>query len=396
MGPALSAFPIPMRKIRNTLLWIALAFCVVVPRGFAQTVQDSSVAKARTQHLRHGINLSQWFAQVYDPKEYTKEHFESWTTVQDIALIKAMGFDHVRLSVNPDPMWRRNHADELPAEYLRYLDAAMKMILDAGLAVVLDIHPDEEFKKSLASDDAVEQFADYWRALAKHYASTNPENVFFETLNEPEMRDRYRWSGIQAHLAVAIREGAPQHTILVGGARWADDDDLLFIEPLRDRNIIYNFHFYEPHLFTHQGATWGESYWHYIKGLPYPSTPENVKAAEEAVPDALHRLQIARYGAEHWDASRIDTDFAQVAAWAKQWNVPVVCNEFGVYRKAAKVDDRAAWLHDVRTLLEKYGIGWAMWDYSGGFGVVVKEDGKTTADEVTLKALGMKMPAAQP
>jgi endoglucanase len=58
--------------------------------------------------------------------------------------------------------------------------------------------------------------------------------------------------------STAIREGAPQHTIIVESARWADDDDLLFLEPLRDGNVIYNFHFYEPHLFTHQGATWAK------------------------------------------------------------------------------------------------------------------------------------------
>ena len=31
-------------------------------------------------------------------------------------------------------------------EYFGYLDAAMKMILDAGLAVELDMHPDSDFK----------------------------------------------------------------------------------------------------------------------------------------------------------------------------------------------------------------------------------------------------------
>lgn len=50
------------------------------------------------------------------------------------------------------------------------------------------------------------------------------------------------------HLAVAIREGAPVLTIIVEGAGLADDDDLVFMEPLRDPNVIYNFHFYEPHL----------------------------------------------------------------------------------------------------------------------------------------------------
>ena len=87
-------------------------------------------------------------------------------------------------------------------------------------------------------------------------------------------------------------------------------------------------------------------------------------------------------------------EIGQVAAWAKRWKVPVTCNEFGVYRKAANPQDRAAWISDVRTTLEKYSIGWTMWDYSGGFGVVRKQDGQPVPDEVTVKALGRIMPPA--
>src|SRR5215467_4091656 len=166
--------------------------------GMAQTSLDSGLAKRRAAHLRYGINLSEWFAQVYDQKGYTKEHFETWTTAQDIGLIKAMNFDHVRLSVNPQPMFRRKQADQIPDDYLGYLDAAVRMILDQGLAVIIDIHPDSDFKEKLASDNEfVEQFADYWRALAQHYSHLDPSLVFFEVLNEPEGRDNYRWYGIQ-------------------------------------------------------------------------------------------------------------------------------------------------------------------------------------------------------
>ena len=201
--------------------------------------------------------------------------FEAWTTAEDIALIKAMGFDHVRLSVEPQPMMINHRPDEIPAEYLGYLDAAVKMILDQQMAVVIDIHPNNDFKTRLAKDDSfVQEFADFWRALARHYSTWDAERVFFEVLNEPEMSDRYRWYGVQAKLAAAIREGAPQHTIIAAGARWSDDDDLVFLQPLRDANVIYNFHFYEPHIFTHQGATWGAYFWHWVKELHYPSSPE--------------------------------------------------------------------------------------------------------------------------
>jgi hypothetical protein len=47
-------------------------------------------------------------------------------------------------------------------------------------------------------------------------------------------------------------------------------------------------------------------------------------------------------------------------------------------------------LRDARTALERNGIGWTVWDYSGSFGVVTKKDGKTVADDGALRALGMK------
>jgi endoglucanase len=359
-----------------------------------QTV--SSVAASRLARLRRGINASGWFAQVYDTRGYTKEHFQSWTTAQDIALIKAMGFDHVRLSVDPQPMMANHRPDEIPAEYLGYLDAAVKMILDQGLAVVIDLHPAGDFKARLAKDDSfVQEFADFWRALARHYSTWDGERLFLEILNEPEMVDRYRWYGVQAKLAAAIREGAPRHTMIAAGARWSDDDDLFFVEPLRDPNVIYNFHFYEPHIFTHQGATWGSYFWHWVKGLHYPSSPEAAAKTAAGVPDAADRLAVIRYGQDHWDAGRIDAEIAQIAEWAGARGVPVVCNEFGVFRDYADARDREAWIRDVRTALERHGMGWAMWDYSGNFGVVTKKDGRSVADESTVRALGLSMPAGK-
>jgi endoglucanase len=373
----------------------ALVLCLV---GWPVTLPaqgDVAVAQRRTTHLRHGINLSEWFAQVWDSRGYTKEHFESWTTAADILLIKQIGFDHVRLSVNPAPMFRHNQADQIPPEYLAHLDAAVQMILAQNLAVILDVHPEEAFKEKLEKDSGfADEFADFWRALSAHYATTNPELVFFEILNEPELRDGFRWYGIQAKLATAIREGAPAHTIIAEGARWADDDDLVGMTPLRDPDVIYNFHFYEPHVFTHQGATWGANYWHSTKDLPYPSSPESSERVAAGVPDARDRLAVVRYGLDHWNFARMDAEFAQVRAWAKRWNVAVTCNEFGVYRKA-QPEARAAWIKDVRTALEKNGIGWTMWDYSGGFGVVTKTNGQpASADEATVKALGLSMPPA--
>jgi hypothetical protein len=371
-------------QVAFLLLSGLFAGCAVAQTSATANAKPS-LAFARAEKLKRGINASEWFAQVYDKRGYTPEHFQSWTTAEDIALIKSMGFDHVRLSVNPQPMFNAREPNKIPPEYLVSLDAAVKMILDHGLAVVIDLHPESDFKAQLAKDDdSVEQFADFWRALAAHYSTWDADRVFLE------FTDRYRWLGVQAKLAAAIREGAPQHTIIAAGARWSDDDELVFQEPLHDSNIIYNFHFYEPHIFTHQGATWGAYYWHWLRGLKYPSSPESAERAAALVPDEVDRLQVIRYGRDHWDAARIESEIKQAAEWARRREVPLVCNEFGVYREYSDPQDRAAWLHDVRTAFERNGIGWTMWDYSGSFGVVTKKDGKAVADDGVLKALGMK------
>jgi endoglucanase len=377
------------------------AFLFLAAIALAQSAPPSSVPPARLAHIRHGINLSAWFAQVHDPLGYTKEHLQNWTTAADIALIKSAGFDHVRLSVNPQPLMdaARHHDDKAhddKPEDLSDLDAAVKMILDAGLAVEIDMHPQSDFKARLAKeDDFVARFADFWNMIAQRYAPLDPDRVFFEILNEPEMQDAYRWYGVQAKLAAAIRRGAPANTIIAAGARWDDDDDMVFLEPLADTNVVYVFHFYEPHIFTHQGATWGAYYWHWLKGLHYPSSPENAAQVAGLVPEARERLQVIRYGQDHWDAARIEAEINQAADWAAKHGVPLICNEFGVFRDYSEPQDRNAWIRDVRVALERHNIGWAMWDYSDNFGVAIKKDGKATLDEMTVKALGLKMPAGQ-
>lgn len=377
------------QRLLNRSNFFALVIIFIGSLAAAQAAPVSGVPAARLAHLRHGINLSGWFAQVYDPQGYTQAHLQSWVTPSDMALIKSMGFDYVRLSVNPKPLFNERQPEKIPSAYLGYLDTAIKMALDHGLAVVIDIHPDSAFKASLKDDTSVQEFTDFWRALAAHYSSWDPDLIFLEIMNEPEMQDPYRWLGIETKVVAAIRAAAPQHTIIAAGAGWSNDDDLVFLEPLRDSNVIYNFHFYEPHIFTHQGATWGTYYWHWLKDLHYPSSIENSEKVAEEVQDPVDRLNVIRYGFDHWNSARMNGEIKQAADWASRNHVPLICNEFGVFRNAHP-EDRARWISDVRSAFEHYGIGWAMWDYDGNFGVVTKTNGQITPDEPTLHALGLK------
>ncbi len=109
------------------------------------------------------------------------------------------------------------------------------------------------------------------------------------------------------------------------------------------------------------------------------------------VPDVRSRYDFEHYWLDHWDAHRIQLQMDAAAGWGKVNNVPLISNEFGVYRKVTPEASRMQWLRDVRTALEKDGIAWTMWDYRGGFGVVWKDDSQPArVDEKVVEALGLK------
>jgi len=351
---------------------------------------QDSIAFRRAAHLRHGINASEWFAQ--SPGRYTVERLAAYTDVNDIALIKQLGFDHVRLSIDPEPLIQPLLWHSQDQHFVTAMDQIVRAAESNGLAVIIDLHPEPEYKRRVRQEGGfADKFADLWRALATHYTSLNPDLTFFEVMNEPENQDPYQWMGIQAHVVAAIRSVAPQSSIIVSGARWSDIDQLLQLEPLADSNLIYNFHFYTPHDFTHQGASWSSNIEAHLTEVHYPSKPEDAAALREQLPTPLEKYEITKYAFDNWNAARIASEIDVAAQWAKDRHVPLTCNEFGVYRKHANAGERATWLRDVRTIFEKDGIGWTMWDYRGGFGVVNKEDGKPAVpDHAVLKALGLE------
>jgi aryl-phospho-beta-D-glucosidase BglC (GH1 family) len=365
-------------------------FCVV-PALAQDRAAGVQTAFARAQHLRHGINASEWFAQ--SASDYSAARTNRLIDAQDFALMARLGFDSVRLSVDPVPLEQLpRNAEGLNAEFVARLDRAVDGMLADGLAVQIDIHPEEPYKLQVrTSNDAVERFTMLWRKLAAHYASRDPERVFFEVMNEPEVSDPYRWAGIQARAAAAIREAAPRNTIIATGPNYSDIADLLTQHPLADGNVIYNFHFYDPHEFTHQGANWGLAWWSYTHGIPYPATESSMESLVAQVPDPADRFHLENYWLDHWDGHRIRLLIDEAAAWGKANNVPLLCNEFGAYRRVADPASRMNWIHDVRSALEADGAGWTMWDYRGGFGVVFKDPGEPAkVDPAVVEALGLR------
>jgi aryl-phospho-beta-D-glucosidase BglC (GH1 family) len=367
---------------RAALLMVLLATFQI---SFAQ-----SPAFERAASLQHGINLSGWFASSGD---LSQQHFDTFTNEADLKLIHEMGFDSVRLGVEPSLIVHHGQLNPANPEAVAHLDRSLDRALANHLAVMLCVFPNDDYKRNLATERGVDDFVLLWRVLAAHFSKTDPDKVFFELMNEPEVQDPYRWMGVQARVVEAIRGVDTDHTIIATAANYSSLPDLLQLEPLRDANVIYNFHFYEPYQFTHQGASWGSSEWVFFKDIPYPATPDTLAAQMKNVPSDPARYNLFLYGIGGWGRQSISARIAFAAAWARERKVPLICNEFGAYRDTADPASRARWIGDVRSALEENHIGWAMWDYRGNFGVVEHSSTQITPDPAILRALGLNADA---
>jgi endoglucanase len=374
--------------LRLMLLGLLVSFI-----GGVVVAQESGVSDERFAKLARGINLTGWF--WYAPE--TDVDVENRFHDADFQLIHDLGFTFVRVPIDLDFVMDEGQDDLLDPEKLALLDSGIQRLLDHDLAVVVDLH-----STSLADSDAanysgaledpvfVDVFVEFWQAFAAHLEQYDPETMFFGPMNEPVFEDDpSAWLPIQERLLTAIREVAPEHTLIATGALWSSRETLLEMTPLADPNIVYDFHFYDPFVFTHQGASWTWDAVEAMRDIPYPSSPEAVQAAADKLRNDEAKAAVLDYGQQRWDAARIEAEIARVADWASENNVHIICTEFGTYRPYAPDADRALWIHDTRTAFEKYGIGWAMWEYDESFGVVLQSGRNPVVDQPVAEALGL-------
>jgi aryl-phospho-beta-D-glucosidase BglC (GH1 family) len=373
--------------MKSRMKWLVAATVMLGMACGAQAQAAKGIAFQRAEHLKRGVNLSSFYAQTRD---ISQARLDAYMSEGDMRALKTAGFDHVRLSINPALLIASPKTGTLRDGPMASLDKTVGQLLDAGLNVVLDIHAEEDWKAALThGDDGASNLYAFWLNFAAHYAKSDPDRVFFEILNEPSMDDLYRWEGIQDRAVAAIRRVAPRHTIIATAAAWGHQDGLLAMEPVRDDNVIYTFHDYDPMWFTHQGATWSTTSWAFTHGIPYPSTPQNILPELNQEPDERVRLELQRYGEDQWGPARVQTEVDAIAKWAEERNVPLYCGEFGAFKDHSDPKMRAAWIDDTRTALESRHVGWAMWDYDGNFGLATKSSAGIVFDQNILKALGM-------
>ncbi|WP_342153333.1 glycoside hydrolase family 5 protein [Methylorubrum sp. SB2] len=405
---------------RRTLLAAALAAALPARAGPAGP------------RLRRGISLWPWFSLT---KEYPAPRTDyAWPPFQvqrpvprrdDLRRLAQAGFDFVRIPVDPGPFlafegtpFRRRLLDEV--------EDAVGLCLAAGLDTIVNVQINEathhwNSRRLIASREA----ADYpaYRALVVELARRlDPARTVLEPVNEPPQAcGSAEWAALQRDLLAAARAAAPALTLTTTGACGSMVPGLQALDPkplAGLRPLTYIVHFYEPYLFTHQGAPWmrGEPIYRALNAVPWPASAGTLEETLAAVrrrmaqdrerPAAEAKAAYAETEAkmqEYFDA-RPDRDFlihglSGVRDWAKANGVAperILIGEFGALRSdaryvAAGAADRARYIRDLRETIEGYGFGWAYWNFFDGFGLVT-DDATRDFDPAVVAALGLRMP----
>ncbi len=351
-------------SVRSALLVILMLSLVGACTPRAEQVPLD--AEAQAARLGRGVNLGN---ALEAPTE------GEWGMVIEapfFELIREASFDTVRVPIR----WSAHAGAEMPytvdEAFFERVDWVIEQALAQDLNVVINMHHyDEIFDEPVAHAD---RFVAIWEQIAHRYRD-QPHTVYFELLNEPHNRlDAVAWNDLLTRTIRAVRQIDEFHTLVVGGASWNSIDGLTYLAlPEEEGNIIATFHYYEPYLFTHQGAEWSGPEVS-TTGVTWPGPPESELTLAPAARDVdWVRMWFARYhqisGSQNpASPEAIARDFDRAEAWRERRGVPLWLGEFGAY-STADMESRVRWTATVRREAEARGFGWAYWEFGAGFGV---------------------------
>jgi len=348
--------------IRNTTI-AATALTLAGKTAFAA---KSPISKNLLPRWK-GFNLLDYFSPspgANNESNRTKEDDFKW--------MRDWGFDFVRLPMAYPRYLSFDRSKDIAVtdvykfdqKVIDEIDQLIFMAHKYGLHVSLNLHrgpgycinagfhePFNLWKDKTAQD----AFNFHWDMWAEHYKNIPTEKLSFDLLNEPayieDMNDQFAKKGpvpgdiyhkVAEGAAKAIRAISPDRLIIADGNGGGNN----VIPELFDLNIAQSCRGYWPGLVSHYLAPW---VWKDPSKAPVPVWPGNIDGKE--------------YGRQELE------DFYK--PWIDMVNkgIGVHCGECGCWKKTPH-DIFLAWFGDVIDILTKSGIGYALWNFRGDFGIL--------------------------
>jgi endoglucanase len=277
----------------------------------------------------------------------------------------AAGADWVRLFIQA-------HWDD-PEDAYAAVESRLAICQKLGLKVLIDPH-DFQYRTTWAdgmpTDPADEErFLVMWDRLSQ-IGSRYPDVVAgYDLYNEMHIKPGSfsLWAELVDRTAGVIRANDQATPLYVTGTDMANTSGFFDVRPVSDDNVVYSFHFYTPHSFSHQMIqTRGQAGSAY---LFYPGwiTPMDWSAG----------THFGAGGLGWYDRWNLGAGMLPIFEFQSLYNLPVHCGEFGVigYSTPQAPASGRLWTRDTVDWLERYRMGWHIWNM--GFGLRhpgVKED----------------------
>jgi endoglucanase len=370
--------------MKSCIAAVLIAVGAICACGWAGAAANSEVP------FHRGVNLTNWLqAGSVRQIQFTKY------TKQDLVNIKTLGCDVIRLPINLHYMTSGEPNYTVDPLFYYFLDQIVDWCEELELHLILDNHT---FDVAANTDSNVDKIlVPVWTQMAEHYKGRSTR-VYYEILNEPHGIADARWSQIQQRVIQAIRAVDQTHTIVVTGAGWGSYNNLKYLPVRTDSNLIYSFHFYDPFLFTHQGASWASPSLVPLAGVPFPSTAGPMPECPPELKGTWVEGGLTSYKNDG-TVSRVQQLIDIAVSFQTSRRVPVFCGEFGVYMQNSKDENRVYWYEIVREYLEEKGIPWTIWDYQGGFGLFKAGTNELFEHDLNIpmvEALGLIPPEQTP
>ena len=321
-----------------------------------------------------GVNVGGWLSQ-YDclpeppqTEEALQTHFRTYITREDLLRIASWGFDHIRLPVSGFLLYDPRE-DSLNPQILDYIDQCVFWCREAGLNMILDLHSAEgnvpgamDVPMPLLVEDSLQQhFYSIWEKLAAPFQNEHSICLMFDLLNEVSDASGYLWNRLYKETVHRIRAIDPFRWILVGSNHMNSVAALRELDLLDDPLTFYNFHYYDPQVFTHQNAHFSDEMKEFGQTVTYPGNIAAFGEYLERHPEYQQKHALTMHEKRN-DLALMERLLKDAESFVTYSGRGLYCGEFGVI-DTAPPEEAVKWIRDLVHILDRNRIGHALWNY---------------------------------